>query len=153
MRALLISPDPSSNTGGVERFCHLLGAVLESAGWTTQLIGPTASVPAGLARLGLEPSLQAVSVTRRARAEHVDLVIGNGFLGGPAGRDRIHVFHGTMVKHVAAGEDRQSPLPAAAGPRRRGPGGAVRTWGEGSGGVELHRERARAVLSPAESTR
>ncbi|HEY1516652.1 MAG TPA: glycosyltransferase family 4 protein [Solirubrobacteraceae bacterium] len=103
MRALLISPDPSSNTGGVERFCHLLAAVLKSAGWTTQLIGPTASVPAGLARLGLEPSLQAVSVTRQARAEHADLVIGNGFLGGPAGRRRIHVFHGTMVKHVAAG--------------------------------------------------
>jgi len=104
MRALLISPDPSSNTGGVERFCHLLAAVLESAGWTTGLIGPTARVPAGLARLGLEPSLQAVSVTKQARAEHADLVIGNGFLGGPAGRHRIHVFHGTMVKHVAAGE-------------------------------------------------
>lgn len=103
MRALLISPDPSSNTGGVERFCRLLAPVLESAGWTTELIGPATRVPAGLARLGLEPSLQAVSVTRQARAEHADLVIGNGFLGGPAGRRRIHVFHGTMIKHVTAG--------------------------------------------------
>jgi glycosyltransferase involved in cell wall biosynthesis len=103
MRALLISPDPSSNTGGVERFCQLLAAVLESAGWTTELIGPDTRVPAGLARLGLEPSLQAASVTRRARAEHPDLVISNGFLGGPAGPRRIHVFHGTMIGHVSAG--------------------------------------------------
>jgi glycosyltransferase involved in cell wall biosynthesis len=103
MRALLISPDPASNTGGVERFCGLLGAVLESAGWTTTTIGPGTWIPALLDRVGLGPTLQAVSVTRRARAAHVDLVIGNGFLGGPAGRRRIHVFHGTMVGHVTAG--------------------------------------------------
>jgi glycosyltransferase involved in cell wall biosynthesis len=105
MRALLISPDPASNAGGVERFCRLLAAALESAGWAADLIGPRASVPPLLDRLGLGPSLKAVDVTRSARAEHGDLVIGNGFLGGPAGRRRIHVFHGTMIRHVIAGGD------------------------------------------------
>ena len=105
MRALLISPNPASNAGGVERFCCLLAAALESAGWTTSLIGPTNAVPPLLDRIGLGPSLQAVDVTRNARAEHGDLVVGNGFLGGPAGRRRIHVFHGTMVRHVMASGD------------------------------------------------
>jgi glycosyltransferase involved in cell wall biosynthesis len=103
MRAVLISPNPSSTAGGVERFCTLLSAILESAGWTTSVIGPDIEVPVPLGRIGLAPSLQAVAATRRARAEHADLVISNGFLGGPAGRQRIHVFHGTMVRHVIAG--------------------------------------------------
>ena len=88
-------------------------------------------------------------MTRRARAEHADLVISNGFLGGPAGRDRIHVFHGTMVEHVAAGVtgSRRYRL-------RQALGGAVpeALCGRGAtdgGGVELDRRRARAVLSPA----
>ena len=103
MRAVLITPDPSARAGGVERFCDLLSAVLESAGWSTTLIGPTDKVPSVLGRIGLGPSIQAVSATRRARAEHADLVISNGFLGGPAGSRRIHVFHGTMVEHEARG--------------------------------------------------
>jgi len=102
MRAVLISPDPTSNAGGVERFCRLLAGALESAGWTASLIGPANTIPPLLDRAGLGPSLAAVAVTRTARAEHGDLVVGNGFLGGPAGRRRIHVFHGTMLRHVAA---------------------------------------------------
>lgn len=105
MRALLISPNPTSNAGGVERFCCLLATALESAGWTASLIGPATALPPLLDRLGLGPSLQAVAVTRMARAEHGDLVVGNGFLGGPAGRRRIHVFHGTMIRHATAGGD------------------------------------------------
>lgn len=103
MRAVLISPDPSNVAGGVERFCALLGGVLESAGWTTTIIGPAATTPFALARIGLGPSLQALSVTRQARAQEADLVISNGFLGGPSGRRRIHVFHGTMIRHVTLG--------------------------------------------------
>jgi glycosyltransferase involved in cell wall biosynthesis len=30
-------------------------------------------------------------------------VISNGFLGGPTGTPRIHVYHGTMVEHVRKG--------------------------------------------------
>jgi glycosyltransferase involved in cell wall biosynthesis len=103
MRAVLISPNPSSNAGGVERFCALLSSVLESAGWSTTLIGPSTNIRPRLAKLGLGPSYQAIAATGRARAEQPDLVISNGFLGGPAGRRRIHVFHGTMVEHVRHG--------------------------------------------------
>jgi len=103
MRAVLISPDPSSNAGGVERFCHTLAGVLERDGWSTELVGPTLRVPAALARAAAGPSIQAVSATRAARRRSADLVISNGFLGGPTSAPRIHVFHGTMVRHVAAG--------------------------------------------------
>src|SRR5262249_25633817 len=95
--------NPASNAGGVERFCTLLASALESAGWTTALVGPDGRVPATLARTGFGPSLQAVSATLRARRERADLVISNGFLGGPTGTPRIHVYHGTMVEHVRRG--------------------------------------------------
>jgi glycosyltransferase involved in cell wall biosynthesis len=103
MRAVLISPNPASNAGGVERFCMLLASVLESSGWTATLVGPGEPPPRALARSGLGPSLQALAATRRARRERADLVISNGFLGGPTGTPRIHVFHGTMVEHVRRG--------------------------------------------------
>jgi glycosyltransferase involved in cell wall biosynthesis len=103
MRAVLISPNPASNAGGVERFCVLLASVLESGGWATSIVGPQVRVPAALARAGLGPSLQALSATRRARREAADVVVSNGFLGGPTGGRRIHVFHGTMVEHVRKG--------------------------------------------------
>lgn len=99
MRAVLISPNPASNAGGVERFCVLLASVLQSAGWTTSLVGPEGVIPPAVARLGLSPSLQALSVTRQARRVPADVVISNGFLGGPTGGRRIHVFHGTMAVH------------------------------------------------------
>jgi glycosyltransferase involved in cell wall biosynthesis len=103
VRAVLISPNPTSNAGGVERFCVLLASVLDAAGWTTSLVGPDGSPPRGLARLGLGPSLQALSATRRARRAPADLVISNGFLGGPTRTRRIHVYHGTMLEHVRKG--------------------------------------------------
>jgi len=103
MRATLISPNPASNAGGVERFCALMARVLGEAGWSTSLVGPSGLPPTALARLGLGPTLQAASATRRARAEHGDLVISNGFLGGPTGGRRVHVYHGTMVEHVRKG--------------------------------------------------
>jgi glycosyltransferase involved in cell wall biosynthesis len=103
VRAVLISPNPASNSGGVERFCTLLASVLESAGWTTILVGPRESMPPAVARSGFGPSLQAASATHRARRERADLVISNGFLGGPTGTPRVHVYHGTMVEHVRKG--------------------------------------------------
>lgn len=101
--AVLISPNPVSNAGGVERFCALLASVLENAGWATSLVGPGGAAPATLARLGLGPTLQALSATRKARGEHADIVISNGFLGGPTGGRRVHVYHGTMIEHVRKG--------------------------------------------------
>ena len=78
----------------------LLASVLQSAGWTTSLVGPDGAIAPALARIGLSPSLEALSATRKARRASADLVISNGFLGGPTGGRRIHVFHGTMVGHA-----------------------------------------------------
>jgi glycosyltransferase involved in cell wall biosynthesis len=100
---VLISPNPDANAGGVERFCTLLASVLDSAGWTTSLVGPDGAPPRLFARIGLGPSLQAFSATRRARGWRADIVISNGFLGGPTGGRRVHVYHGTMVEHVREG--------------------------------------------------
>jgi glycosyltransferase involved in cell wall biosynthesis len=103
LRAVLISPNPTATIGGAERFLSTLETVLKGHGWSTTVVGPTVRVPDWLARLGVGPSLKAISATRRARAERPDLVISAGFLGGPTGCPRIHVFHGTMIRHVAAG--------------------------------------------------
>ncbi len=102
MRAVLIAPTLAANVGGVERFCSLLQTILESAGWQTGLVAPNVELPVAVHRLGLGPSLEAISAVRRARAAAPDLVISNGFLGGPTGCPRIHVFHGTMIRHVFA---------------------------------------------------
>lgn len=139
MKAVLISPDPSAIGGGVERFCALLERVLASAGWSTAIVGPQARVPTALGRAGLGPAIQAASATRQARSLGADLVISNGFLGGPAGRRRIHVFHGTMVEHVAAGEPgrRRYRLRQALG------GGAVEALcGRGASVVAVSRSAA-----------
>ncbi len=81
----------------------LLASVLQSAGWRTSLVGPGKVTPRGLARIGLGPSLQALSATRAARHESAEVAISNGFLGAPTGGRRIHVYHGTMVEHVRKG--------------------------------------------------
>lgn len=156
---MLISPNPASNAGGVERFCVLLASALESAGWTTTLVGPE-PVPHALARTGFGPSFQAASAIRRARRERADLVISNGFLGGPTGAPRIHVYHGTMVEHVRKGVtgSRRYRL-------REGFGGglaealcargatAVAVSGSAAGEVErLYRQRVDAVIPNAVDT-
>jgi len=142
MHAVLISPDASNNSGGVERFCALLCTILDSAGWTTSVISPKLTVPTVLGRIGLGPSLQAVSVTRQARLQRANLVVSNGFLGGPTGCKRVHVFHGTMVRHVAAGStgSRRYRL-------REGVGGAVpeSICGRGATVVAVSRSTAREL--------
>ncbi len=154
MRALLISPDPPSNAGGVERFCASLEAILERAGWTTSVIGPTTPLPVWAGRIGLGPSMQAASVTRQARADHADIVISNGFLGGPTRSPRIHVFHGTMVRHVIAsrtGRRRYQLRQAVSGaiPEALGGRGATVVAVSGSTASELkqlYRQRVDAVI-------
>jgi glycosyltransferase involved in cell wall biosynthesis len=103
LHAVLLSPNPAATMGGVERFVAMLDAALRSAGWDTTVVGPTVQVPELAARAGCGPSLRALSAIRGARALRPDLVVSNGFLGGPCGCPRIHVFHGTMIRHVAAG--------------------------------------------------
>ena len=161
MRATLISPNPGSNAGGVERFCALLEKVMEDAGWAAKVLGPAGPAPPRLARLGLGPTLQAVSATRKARAEHADLVISNGFLGGPTGGRRVHVYHGTMVEHVrkgATGSRRYRLRELAGGAMAealcaRGATSVVAVSRSTAGEVErLYRQRVDAVIPNAVDT-
>lgn len=76
----IVSPFPDSQAGGIERFCHLLAAALQSAGWDATVTGwPVPDAP-------------------------WDLVITNGMLGGPVSARRIHVYHGSWVGHQFLGD-------------------------------------------------
>ncbi len=103
MKAVVISPHPGVNMGGVERFCILLEQLLRQDGWETASVGPEIEVPISVGRLGVEPTLSALSASAQARRARPDLVISNGYLGGPTGTRRIHVLHGTMVRQMIDG--------------------------------------------------
>lgn len=80
MRVAIVSPDPSDNSGGVERFCHTLSEAVSRLGGVGTVIG--------VADIG--------------RINH-DLVITNGMLSRRTGVPRIHVYHGCWVDHVRLG--------------------------------------------------
>lgn len=97
--ALIVSPDPNSDGGGVERFCHHLAGVLAADGWEVSMVGPTDPAPRWVRRLGGQPLWQARSAAQSAATYRPDLVVTNGFLGAaryPAAT-RVQVYHGTMV--------------------------------------------------------
>ncbi|GGM21976.1 hypothetical protein GCM10011608_03400 [Micromonospora sonchi] len=80
MRVAIISPDPTSNSGGVERFCHTLGEVIGRLGGFVTVLG----------------------ATDLDKLPH-DLVITNGMVSRRSRRPRIHVYHGCWVEHVRLG--------------------------------------------------
>jgi glycosyltransferase involved in cell wall biosynthesis len=98
-RAVIVSPDPASKSGGVERMCELLAGVLQSEGWSVEIIGPTAEPSRWLYRIGAGPLATSWQVARDSRRHDPDLLVTNGSLGAFSPRDvpRIHVYHGTMV--------------------------------------------------------
>lgn len=98
MRAVIGSPAPDADAGGIERFCHHLAALLDRLGYDVTLVGPPTTVPSTVARLGWAPVWAAGRI--RAAAAGADLVITNG-LGGWPGRwaaRRVHVFHGHLLR-------------------------------------------------------
>src|SRR5450755_795705 len=92
----IISPNPTSRVGGVERFCHTLADTVRSHGWRAALVGPTVRPRERLGRLGLHPLMLSRSAMRAATALRADVVVTNGFLGGPGDASRVHVYHGTL---------------------------------------------------------
>ncbi len=104
--AVLMSPVPDGNAGGVERFCWLLSGILREQGWRTSIVGPTRQPGRWTFRLGGSPLLWSLSTTRSVRAvdPRPDLLVGNGFLGlgAPRGVPRVQVFHGTSVAEILA---------------------------------------------------
>ncbi|WP_250037912.1 glycosyltransferase family 4 protein [Paractinoplanes maris] len=77
MRIAIVSPDPTSSSGGVERFCHTLDDCLSALGHDTMVV-------------------TSADVERMS----VDLAITNGMTGASTAAPRIHVYHGCWVEHV-----------------------------------------------------
>jgi glycosyltransferase involved in cell wall biosynthesis len=104
--AILMSPVPESNAGGVERFCWLLAEILKEQGWRTSIVGPSRQPGRWTFRFGGSPLLWSASTGRAVAAadRRPDLIVGNGFLGvgAPRGVPRIQVFHGTSAAEILA---------------------------------------------------
>ncbi len=104
--AILMSPVPTSNAGGVERFCWLLAGILREEGWRVSIVGPTRQPGRWTFRFGGSPLVWSLSTGRAVAAaeRRPDLILGNGFLGlgAPRGVPRVQVFHGTSVGEVLA---------------------------------------------------
>jgi len=98
-RAVIVSPDPRSKSGGVERMCELLARVLQSDGWSVEIIGPTREPSRWFYRVGAGPLATSWQLARDSPRRKPDLLVTNGSLGAfsPRGVPRIHVYHGTMV--------------------------------------------------------
>lgn len=96
-RAVVVSPNPGSDSGGTERFCRQMAGLLRKRDYDVAVVGP-APVPPVVARHGGGALWQARSVRRST--DRADLVVTNGFLGWPSlrGGQRVHVFVGNMVR-------------------------------------------------------
>jgi glycosyltransferase involved in cell wall biosynthesis len=104
--AIVMSPTPAGNAGGVERFSWLLAGILREEGWRVSIVGPTSQPGRWTFRFGGSPLHWSLSAGRAAAAadRRPDLIVGNGFLGLGAlrGVPRVQVFHGTSVGAVLA---------------------------------------------------
>lgn len=109
-RAVIVTPSVFKDGGGVERFARLLRDVLERDGWDVRLVEPR-SGSRWASRLCLGEISAAKSAADASNRIRPDLVVTNGFLGGPFFRapQRVHVYHGTMVEMSYSG-DRDLPL-------------------------------------------
>jgi glycosyltransferase involved in cell wall biosynthesis len=96
-RAVVVSPDPGSDTGGSERFAHQMVSLLDRLGYDVTLVGP-GPAPLWLARQGGGALWQARAVRRAV--DGADLVVTSGFLGWPGrwGGARVHVYLTNMVR-------------------------------------------------------
>ena len=73
----IISPNPDTQSGGVERFCYDLAAAISGDGVRAEIV-----------------------TLAKANSGNWDLVISNGMLGASAGRRRLHVYHGCWISHM-----------------------------------------------------
>lgn len=129
-RAVIVSPEPGANVGGVERYCWLVRQLLTEQGWEVTEVGPQGSPGRVANRLRLGDLLISRATTAPIAALRPDLVVSNGMLGAGAPRSvpRIHVYHGTMVDHTLKGDDDQ---PRSAQLQRIA-GAALAEWAAGA---------------------
>jgi glycosyltransferase involved in cell wall biosynthesis len=104
--AIVMSPVPEGNAGGVERFSNLIADALRERGWRVSIVGPTSEPGRWTFRLGGSALHWSLSAGRAAAAaaSRPDLIVGNGFLGlgGPRAAARVQVFHGTSIGEAFA---------------------------------------------------
>lgn len=98
-RAVLLSPFPDGRSGGIERFCQQLAAVLESGGWQADIVGPGDEPNVWVDRLGGGAFARSRAAVAAAAALRPDLVIGNNWLGWgtPRALAHIQVYHCTLI--------------------------------------------------------
>jgi glycosyltransferase involved in cell wall biosynthesis len=104
--AIVMSPVPEGNAGGVERFSRLLSDALRERGWRVSIVGPTSAPGRWTYRLGGSALHWSLSTGRAVAAagSRPDLIVGNGFLGlgAPRAAARVQVFHGTSIGEAFA---------------------------------------------------
>ncbi|MHB1469530.1 MAG: glycosyltransferase family 4 protein [Solirubrobacteraceae bacterium] len=97
--AVVVSPDPSSRSGGVERVCGMLAQALESHGWQTTIVGPLRRATRLQFRIGSNYLALSRSALGEACAVRPDVIVSNGYLGfgQRCAAPRVHLYHGTMA--------------------------------------------------------
>lgn len=123
-RVVIVSPNPPSFVGGVERSCGLLASVLEARGARVSVVSPQREPPLWVYRVGLRSLALSRQIAAYPRLAGASLIVSNGIFGWgfPRAIPRIHVFHGTlaeMTRAYAAGLPRRERL------RRRWDGGSA----------------------------
>ncbi|MDQ4097722.1 MAG: hypothetical protein M3144_07635, partial [Actinomycetota bacterium] len=101
-RAVVVSPDPTSDAGGAERMCNQLVGILARCGFDVTLVGPGGVGPAWLARHGGTLLWQAGAVRRTVRRmdPEPDIVVTVGPLGWAGSRRprRVHVYVSNLLR-------------------------------------------------------
>lgn len=101
-RAVVVSPDPTSEVGGWEYMCHQVAGILQRLGFEVTMIGPAGPGPGWVARHGGTFPWQAWAVRRAVRQlePEPDLVVTSGPLGWPGARRpaRVHVYATILLR-------------------------------------------------------
>lgn len=103
-QVVIVSPNPPSFVGGVERSCMLLATVLEARGAEVRIVWPQREPSRWVYRAGLKPLALSQQIGADAALAGADLIVTNGTFGWglPRWVPRIHIFHGTLVEMTRA---------------------------------------------------
>jgi len=123
MNILILTANPVSTVGGVERFCHDLTEMCRDKGWRARVLTPHNLAGRAISLTAIVEPLWAYRLGRAAARllRNTDLVISNGIWGSWVDKSipRLNVYHGTWAGNYIKGQPR-SP--------RKWVGRQVRTW-------------------------
>lgn len=106
MKVGILSPEPLSSGGGVERFCWLVSEGLTARGHSVDIVGPDAGRSRRHERVAGHWMRLSRSGGRALDRLDSDVLVSNGFLGlgVDASRRRIHVYHGVFPARTIAAD-------------------------------------------------